>query len=425
MPSAFSKEERVLFDDVVAKFEDGEIMAKAVRKSNYTADMKAMERQNNIIYRRVPYILKGNALQDQTGQFGGVTQMSVPVSLSQRAAQPIRLEQNEIRDMDQLQWLSEAAINEIGSQINIAVTNAICNLGSIVIKQTSAPTGFSDLSLANARMTQRGIVGARRVAGIEPDHYRQMAADLAQRQVLQSGKTLTAYEEAYVGKIATFDTLQLEYSKLIPAKTATATLTSATSHYIPKATSVASTDEVSNVDNRFQTIGVTVSAGSIQVGDCFTIANMFSVHNITKQSTGQPMTHRVTAIVSGGGGTGTIQITPPIINRGGGTVAEKQYQNCTGTLAAGAAITFLNTAASNALPFFDERCIELLPGQLPVNETGSGLAQMKYTTKSGVSILLSKQSDIETRGTKYLWETFFGVGVLNTEMCGIILFNQV
>ena len=61
MPSAFSKEERVLFDDVVAKFEDGEIMAKAVRKSNYTADMKAMERQNNVIYRRVPYILKGNA----------------------------------------------------------------------------------------------------------------------------------------------------------------------------------------------------------------------------------------------------------------------------------------------------------------------------------------------------------------------------
>jgi hypothetical protein len=49
------------------------------------------------------------------------------------------------------------------------------------------------------------------------------------------------------------------------------------------------------------------------VGDRFTIAGVNAVHHISKTDTGQLKTFTVTAIVSGAGGTGTIQISPPII----------------------------------------------------------------------------------------------------------------
>ena len=425
MASNFNKEERVMFDNAVGKFEDGEILAKAVRKSDLTADAQMMERANNVLWRRQPYTVVANTSQDQTGLFNGITQLSVPLTLSYRAAFPMSLTQNELRDPNQLKWASDAAVDAIGAKINSSITDAICLQGSVVIKQTTAPTGFNDLALANARLNQRGCVNARRVAGIDPEAYRLMASDLAQRQVLQAGKTLTAYEEAMIGKIAGFDTLALPYTKSLAAKTATGvTLTTAAgSNWVPKATSTAASGETSNVDNRFQTIGVTVTSGTLAVGDCFTIANIYSVHNTTKQSTGQLMTFRVSAIVTGGGGTGTIQITPPIINNAGATTAELQYQNCTGALANGAVITLLNTVSGNVLPFFDERAVELLPGKLPMSNEG-GMNQLSYTTKSGMNIVLSKQADINTRSFKYVWETFYGVGILNTEMCGIILFNQ-
>jgi hypothetical protein len=145
---------------------------------------------------------------------------------------------------------------------------------------------------------------------------------------------------------------------------------------------------------------------------------------ITKTDTGQLKTFRVTALVTGAGATGTVQITPPIISGQGATDAELQYQNVTATPAAGAAITWMNTVAANVNPFWQKDAIEILPGRYAV-PSDAGSAVMRASTDQGIEIVMQKFYDINNMITKYRVDTLFGVVNKQPEMSGIILFNQV
>jgi hypothetical protein len=239
------------------------------------------------------------------------------------------------------------------------------------------------------------------------------------------GKPVTAYEKSFVGNVAGFETFKLDYAnRLTAALGVTVTLNGANQYYTPKSISTASTGEVSNVDNRFQTITIGVVSGTVKVGDAFTIAGVNAVHHITKQDTGQLKTFRVSAIVTGAGGAGTIQITPPIISGGGTTDAELEYQNVTATPANGAALTFLNTVAANINPFWQKDALEILPGRYAVPED-AGTAVMRASTDQGIELVMQKFYDINTMKTKYRLDTLFGVVNKQPEMSGIILFSQV
>ena len=251
-----------------------------------------------------------------------------------------------------------------------------------------------------------------------------MAGNLAARQTLQ-GKPLTAYDKAYIGEAAGFELLKLDYAnRLTAAAGVGVTINGAGQYYTPAATSTGSGGEVNNVDNRYQNLAVTVTSGTIKVGDCFTIADVESVHLITKQATGQAKTFRVTGIVSGGGGTGTIQISPPIISNGGSTDAEEQYQNVSATPANGAALTFLNTADASINPFWHKSALEILPGNYVV-DPNSGVDVMRGSTDQGFELVMQKQYDINTMTHKYRMDILFGVVNLQPEMTGIQLFDQV
>jgi len=217
---------------------------------------------------------------------------------------------------------------------------------------------------------------------------------------------------------------KLDYANQLTAAAGTSvTINGASQYYTPAAVSTAATGETSNVDNRYQNLAITVGGGTVAVGDCFTIAGVNAVHHITKQSTGQLKTFRITAIVSGAGGTGTVQISPPIISNGGSTDAEAQYQNVNATPANGAAITFLNTTTASVNPFWTKDSIEILPGRyaVPVN---AGADVMRASTDQGFELVMQKQYDINTMKTKYRIDTFYGVTMCNPEMAGIMLFGQ-
>jgi hypothetical protein len=142
-----------------------------------------------------------------------------------------------------------------------------------------------------------------------------------------------------------------------------------------------------NIDNRRQIISIAVTGSTVKVGDAFTIAGVNSVHHISKQNTGQLKTFRITRIVTGAGGTGTVEITPPIISNGGSTRAESEYKNVNATPVNGAVITFLNTVAANANLFFVKGAIELIPGSFAVNsDDGWNLVAKGTTPKLGLPI---------------------------------------
>lgn len=432
MPTAFSKQETVMFDQLLAGFDDGLVVGKNV--SVYNADPTVLERsQGTAFWRPVPYVsasVDGPAGTDISASFTDLTQLSVPISLGYDKSVPWSMTSNDLNDPQQRERKLKSAMQRLATDINVACANVAALYGTLTVKRTSAASGFDDLSLADSLMLEQGLVGdaSRRVAVLHARDYNSMASALAKPQTSANPKVNNAYENAFVGQVSGFDTFKADYTyRLTAAAGVTVTINGANQRYVPKATSTASSGEIQNVDNRYQTITIAVTSGTVKVGDKLTIAGVNACHHISKADTGQLKTFTITSIVTGSGGSGTVQISPPIIAADSSpTQAELDYKNVTATPANGAAIVFLNTVSSNVAPFWDQRAIELLPGRNGVDEdlTGAGAAFMQATTELGVHVVMYKFFDINTKKYKYRCDTRFGVGMTNPEMCGNVLFSQ-
>jgi len=421
MANSFSKEERVAFEDILSGFNDALVLSSLVTK--YNTNGQQMERSSDTIWRPEPYIAQSFDGSDATSNFKDSTQLAVPATIGYQKHSTALLTAKELRDQLQENRLGQAAAQKLASDINVAVLTVASNQGTIVSKRTTAASGFTDVAEVDALMNEQGVMMSDRNYALSTRDYNGMAADLAARQTMIQIPT-EAYRRAYVGEVAGFQTYKMDYAtRLTAAAGTTVTVNGANQYYTPKATSTAATGEVANVDNRYQNLTIAVGGGTVKVGDAFTIANVFAVHHITKQSTGVLKTFRITAIVSGSGGSGVVTISPPIISNGGSTDAEAQYKNVTATPANGAAITFLNTVTAAVNCFWHRDAIELLPASLAI-PTDAGADIMRATTDQGVELVMQKQFDINTQKTKYRWDTLFGVAMLQPEMAGIQLFSQ-
>lgn len=420
--SAFVKEERVAFDEVLASFDDALVLSNTV--SRYNTNPKEMERSVDLIWRPVPYTMPTFNGMDQTGNFGDMTQLSVPSPINIQKSAPWKMTALELRDALQEGRLGAAAKKKISSDINVSVNNVASLQGTLIVKRTVAATGFDDVAQAEAIMNEQGVPMGDRFMGLNTRDYNGMASDLAKRQTM-AGRPENAYAKALVGNgVANFDLLKMDYGVRQAAATATGvSFNGANQYYTPVAGTVDVNGGLINRDNRYQTVSLTVTGSTVKVGDEFTVAGVNAVHHITKVDTGQLKTFRVIAIVTGAGGTGTMQISPPIISAGGGTTAELQYQNVTATPANGAVVTFLNTTSAIVNPFWHKSSIEILPGTIAF-PTGAGAEVLSGTTDQGFTLYMQKQYKIETGLTYFRFDARWGVVNLNPEMNGLIAFNQ-
>lgn len=422
MPNAFNKEERVAFDMALEGFQDAGVISKLFKKQTF--DGTEAERTGNVFWRPMPYIAQSFSGLDQSANFNRTyTQLSVPATLGYSRSVPMTLSATELRDQLQEQRLGRAAMQRLASDINVSCSDLAALSGTVVVKRTAAASGFDDLAACDDAFNRLGVQMNDRRICLPSNHYNSMASNLAGRQTM-TGKPQTAYENAQVGRIANFDTYKLDYGyRLAAAAGVGVTVTSANQFYVPKATSTATTGEVSNVDNRYQVLPITVTSGTVKVGDAFTITGVNEVHHITKADTGNLKTFRITGINTGAGGTGTVTISPPIISAQGGSDAELQYKNVTATPAAGAPITFLNTVTTAVAPFWQEDAFEIIPGKY-VPATESGLAIMSATTDNGITVVMARQGAIGDLSTKYRFDVFYGLVNLQPQMSGIELFSQ-
>ncbi|MES2781726.1 MAG: P22 phage major capsid protein family protein [Pseudomonadota bacterium] len=426
MPNAFSKEEMVAFDQMIEGFQDALVLSKNVSK--YQTNGTDMERASDIIWRPQPYIARSFDGLDQTANFADQTQLSVPATLGFNKSSPWQMDAKELRDALQEGRLGDAAKQKLTSDINVALMNVASLQGTIVVKRTAAASGYDDIALADAAMSEIGVQMDNRAIALSPRDYNSMAGNLAQRQNVV-GKVQTAYDRAHVGVIAGFDTFKMDYAlrQALAVPGAGVTINGANQRYVPRATSTAGTGERNNVDNRYQTLNVTVgAAGAIKAGDAFTIPGVESVHLITKQATGQLKTFRIISITSGGGtaGANVVVISPPIIAADSApTVAEQQYKNVSATPASGATLTFLNTATATMNPFWHKDALEILPGKLAI-PSDAGMATMSATTDNGITVSMSKQISVNNLLTKYRMDVLFGVVCKQPEMSGIMMFSQ-
>ena len=420
MSNDFSKEEVVAFDQLLEGFNDALVLSRNVSK--YNTDQTTMERSNDVIWRPQPYIAQSYDGTDATANFGESTQLSVPATIGFEKHVPWQLTATELRDALQEGRLGDAAKQKLASDVNVAVMNVAAQQGTLFVKRSAAAAGFDDVAQCEAIMNEQGVNTFDRYLALSTRDYNGMASNLAGRGTMQ-GKPTKAYEKAYVGEVASFETYKLDYAN---SKTAAAgggaltisTLVGATNYHVPLATRTSSTGEVGNIDNRYQTVTISATT-SVVAGDSLTIAGVKAVHHITKGDTGQLKTFRVISVDSGT----TMTISPPIISAQGGTDAEEEYKNCIVTGSGTAAIVFLNTVTASVNPFWQKDAIEILPGRYAV-PANAGAAVLRATTDQGIECVMTKQFDINTLNTKFRLDTRFGVVNKQPEMSGIMMFSQ-
>lgn len=424
MANAFSKEERVAFENLLEGFQDALVLSRNV--SIYNTDSTMMERTNNVIWRPMPYIAQSISSTPGVsiaGSYQDMTQLSVPATLGFSRTVPWTMTALELRDALQENRLGDAAKQKLASDINLAIMNVAAAQGSLVVDVSGAAGDYDDVALADSIMNEQGVVNFDRFLALSSRDYNGLAGNLAAvTRSFGNQKSDRAYERNYVGMVAGFETYKMDYANRIAAAGGGAitidTQAAANNYLVPSATSTALTGETQNVDNRFQTITVSTTVG-VAAGDAFTVDGVEAVHHITKQSTGQLKTFRVIQVVNGT----DLVITPGIISNQGGTDAEAQYQNVIVTPAAAASITWLNVNATNINPFWQRDALEILPGRYAV-PTDAGTAVMRASTDQGIELVMQKWYDINSMTTLYRLDTLFGVVNKQPEMSGILLFNQ-
>lgn len=421
MANTFSREERVMFDEVLESFEDALVISKAATKYEPLSPLE-MNRVGDKFWIPAPDIAVSYDGFDQTANFGDMTEMSVPVSIGFHKSTPVKLTAKDLRSSTTLKRKGDAAKQKLASDINLALFNTVALQGSQVIKRTVAPTGFDDVALADAQLTEQGIGLANRVMFLAPRVYNSMAGNLAKPQTSGLRETMTAYQRARVSDdIAGFEVFKNDQSlRLAAAGGGATTVNGANQYWVPKSTSTAATGETENVDNRYSVLNVTAATyAAIKTGDAFTITGVNSVHMITKQDTGQLQTFRVIGKPS----ANAILIAPAIISGQGGTRPELEFKNVTATPANGATLTWLNTATAELNPFFKRETLLLLPGSFQVDPE-DGWQVMRGTTENGLKITYTRQGEINDLTVKARWDIDFGTALLNPQMAGVELFNQ-
>lgn len=426
MSNSFSKEERVAFEDLLEGFQDALVLSRNV--SVYNTDQTMMERANNTIWRPQPYIAQ--SINSTPGTpipgYQGMTQLAVPATLGFSKTVPWEMTSLELRDALQEGRLGDSAKQKLASDINIAIMNAAAGLGSLVVPIAAAAGDYDDVALCDAIMNEQGVPDYDRFMALSSRDYNGLAGNLVgTARSFGNQKSDKAYERSYVGMVAGFDTYKMDYANRLAAAAGGAGITIDTNgtgsqaNYTPQATSTSVGGQI-NVDNRFQTVTVS-STTNVAAGDAFTIAGVFAVHHITKQSTGQLKTFRVVSVTN----STTMVITPPIIGaQSVATDAQLQYKNVEVSAPSNtAAITFLNVNAASVNVFWQRDSLEILPGRYAV-PSDAGVAVMRATTDQGIELVMQKFYDIDSMTIKYRMDTLFGVVNKNPEMSGILLFNQ-
>lgn len=419
MANNFNKEERVAFEQILEGFNDAMVISKNVSK--FGTEGQLMERANDTIWRPMPYILNsqtrtvGSAVTAQD-----VTQLSVPSQLTEKKNVSWNMNALELRDALQEGRLGKAAYQRLASDINTKVRDVASLQGSLVIPIATAAGDYDDIALAESMMNEQGVPEGDRYLALTTRDYNGMAGNLASRQTM-AGKPTSAYERSFVGMVAGFETYKIDAGKRLTAAAGGGSITIATNgaqvRYVP--------DNVdangNNVDNRYQTVTVSSTTGVV-AGDPFTIAGIEAVHQITKESTGQLKTFRVISVPSGT----TMVISPPMIGANSSpTAPETAYKNINvASTSATATITWLNSDAAGANPFWHKDSIELLPGRYAVPDN-QGVDILRGTTDQGIEVVFGKKFDNSTFTSLYTLDVLYGVVNTNPQMNGIILFNQV
>jgi len=418
MANSFAKKIDVFFDDVVAGFDATNISSKNV--SQYKAPAEALALNGQTFHRPMPLMTEIVDGRDITGQYKDLVELTVPATLTESHIRnvPVKLTGVDLNNPYAFDNIVKTSNILLSNKLDTLVANRVAERGTLAVINAGAIDTYDDAAEADALMLEQQATRGERIMLLNPRMAKNIAGNLAARQTMNTAP-MNAYQRSTLQPIAGFDTFRVDYGKSITGSAGTGYLVSGAQSYTPVSADVNGIP----ADNRTQTLVVGTGAGAgtgAAVGDVFTIAGVYAVGHINKQSTGQLKTFRILAI-NGGNWT----ISPAIVPADGTAAAQKAYANVTTGAADGAAITILNKKTTAASVFYEKSAIEIVHADFNTEPfEASGKRVRKAITDSGIQIVMLSDSNVDTLAANYRLFVWANVEVLNPELAGIMLENQ-
>lgn len=408
-----TKDLEILFEEFVLGFDAGCVIS---QEADFKfPDQQSMQRAGDVVYRPQDYQMETvSGLDISAATPTDLIQRQVPAVYKSPQNILYTLDAKELRDPEHKKNSGKAAGLRLCAQIDSDLYSAVALQATNVITVTGGGVFTWDKgAAAEAILIAKGMPkGVERKFFMNPFDYLDVAKDLGNRAYLRD-ETLDAYEQSKVPGIAGFRTFRTDNLQNLSAiGTVSGTTVSGAQSFTP----TAMTGDLPT-DNRRMTLNIAgANIANIKNGDCFTIGSggtlVNSVHNITKDDTGQPQTFRVIS----GAGTSALTISPPIVTTG-------PYKNCTQAAANGAAITFLNTVTKPVNAFWCQGAVELMAGKLAFPD-GMGAQVMTATSKQGIPLIMSYSFNHLTGKVTARMTSLYATTVLQPELCGIVLAKQ-
>jgi len=398
----------IMWEEFVEKFDAMTVLSKMVDKE--TLDPTDAQRGGDVMYVRQNYHASTVSGLDISGETDmDVISRAVPLVFQDPQNVKYSMDAKEMRDEQVMRKQGEAAAQRLAATIDTTLYNRAVDRATIVKLATGSFTWNLGQS-AETSMIQRGISNSQGRLLLNATDYQAVSADLGGKAYIGDWSK-GAYERSIVPGIANFQTHRTDNLKNLTIK---GTVTGTTINGAQSHTVVAKDANGVPVDNRQMTLTVQgANVANIKAGDVFTIANVNSVHMITKEDTGELQTFRVLASASGGT---SLTVSPAI-------VASGPYQNVTIAAANSAAVTFVNNATKPANLFFTGDAIQLKYSRLHF-PTDQGAKVMTATTANGAPLTMSYFFNHLTGKTQFRFHTYFAAEAVDPEKIGIVVANQ-
>lgn len=424
MAGQYPREVKVAFDDLLPRLDD--MLSLSQLAEVVKTDQTDMARQGDQIWLPVPQIVRPSDGADATLNFKEANELVVPTIIDTQKHVALLMSDRETRDALRKKRFGDAAVQALASIINFTGLTLLSAQATIFVKRTGAAAGFDDAAAIATKLDQLGVGvdnGAERIQMLSPGAYRGYASDL-QKNTRSFGDDISnkALRKAYVGEVSSIEHFKnntaIRQTGNTGATATATTLAAGVNVYVPVTLSTASGGQTANVDNRYMTM--TFATARPNLGDAFTIADVFEVHPITKQVLPDLKTFRVIEVT----GTLTCKVSPPMISAQNGEQAAVQYQNCSvATPSATSAVVILNSVTGFLNPGFVKGALRILPGNL-MNETGAGARVLYGETPQGIQLRLMDEVDINTGKTKSRWDVFYGWNLPCPDQAWVAMFSQ-
>lgn len=314
-----------------------------------------------------------------TGVRQGIEQATIPLTLDQTATIPVELSvKDKTLSFDRFsEDIIKPAMIEMKDKIEQAISGTYWKFYHYGGTPGTTPGTFLSLASMGAVMTDGAIPMSPRYAVHGTDASVALADGL--KNVFVQGKAKTAFEEASIGRYGAFDNYMSVHAPTHQVGVATGTpLVNGASQGVTYEASKATWSQT------LATNGWTNSTtGILRRGDVITIAGVFAVNPVSKQSTGRLQTFTVLADANSGASTGPADLTisPPMIVSG-------PYQTVSAAPADDAVITVKTGdggAAHKQSLLFHPKSIALVSRPLSI-ENGAGV---KTATRAGNKVTIS------------------------------------